>query len=148
MMYDIAVDPDLVMPHPGYIEFRRTGRPIPRSRLWIGRCGDAWPTEQLVDPPRNYLLPSGSFNRVIQVGPLLVFLLWVSGARNGNPPSIDHRWFRTYLRTIHPSQGRLDWPGKWVISGPMEAAFRQLYPVKEMRSHYSVGVWRKPPSRA
>jgi hypothetical protein len=86
--------------------------------------------EQLIDPPRNYLLPYGSFSRVIQVGPLLVFFLWVRGTSNGDPPSIDHRWFRTYLRPIHPSQGRMKWPGEWVISGAMEEVFRQLYPVR------------------
>lgn len=39
MMYDIAGDPDLVTPHPHYIEFRRTGRPT----LGPG-CGSATPT--------------------------------------------------------------------------------------------------------
>jgi hypothetical protein len=148
MMYDIAAAPDLVMPHPGYIEFRRTGRPIPRSRLWMGRCGDAWPTEQLADRPRNYMLPYGSFTRVIRVGPLLVFFLWVRGARAGNPPSIDHRWFSTYLRPIHPSQGDIAWPGEWAISSPMEDAFRRLYPVKKMRSHYSIAMLKQPDSPA
>jgi hypothetical protein len=60
MMYDIVADPGLVTRNPQYIEFRRTGRPIPRSRLWLGHCGDVWPIEQLVDPPRNYLLPYGA----------------------------------------------------------------------------------------
>ena len=146
MMYDIAAAPDLVLPHPSYAEFRRTGRPISRSRLWMGHCGDAWPTEQLIDPPRNYLLPYGSFTRVMRFGPLLVFFLWVRGARHGNPPSIDHRWFHTYLRPIHPSQGPMDWPGKWVISGPIEDAFRLLYPVRGMRSHLSAAVWKKSDS--
>jgi hypothetical protein len=144
MMFDIAADPNLATPHPGYIEFRRTGRPIPRSRLWLGRCGDVWPMEQLIDRPRNYLLPHGSFTRVIQVGPLLVFLLWVRGASYGDPPSIDHRWFRTYLRPIHPCQGRMDWPGEWVISRAMEEAFRQLYPVRGMASFHAHGVYKKP----
>jgi hypothetical protein len=146
MMYDIAADPDLVTPNLQFIEFRRTGRPIPRSRLWLGRCGDVWPMEQLVDPPRNYLLPYGSFNRVIQVGPLFVFLLWVNGV--DNPPSIDNRWFRTYLRPIHPSQGHMNWPGEWVISGAMEKTFRELYPVRGMGSFHSYGIYKKPESPA
>ena len=40
MMYDIAADPNLITPNPNYIEFRRTGKPIPRSRLWLGRRVD------------------------------------------------------------------------------------------------------------
>jgi hypothetical protein len=31
MMYDIAADPNLITPNAQFIEFRRTGRPIPRS---------------------------------------------------------------------------------------------------------------------
>lgn len=148
MMYDLAAAPDLNLPHPSYSEFRRTGKPIPRSRLWIGHCGDAWPTEQLVDPPRNYLLPYGSFTRVMRFGPLLLFFLWVWGARAGNPPSIHHRWFSTHLRPIHPSQGDMAWPGHWPISSQMEDALRLLYRVEGMRSHYTVVTWRKTDSQA
>ena len=80
----------------------------------------------------------------MQFGPLLVFLLRVNATND--PPSVDHRWFRTYLRPIHPSQGHMNWPGEWVISGAMEEALRQLYPVKGMASFRSLGIYKKPES--
>jgi hypothetical protein len=144
MMYDIAGDPDLVTPHPHYIEFRRTGRPTPGSRLWIGYAdplSDAWPTEKPEDRPLNYWLPYGSITRAMLFGRVFAFLVRVRG-RSDAPPSIEHPWFSTYLRPIHPYQKRINWPGEWVISRPMDAAFRLLYPVEGMRSRHSVVFWK------